>query len=111
MNQIIYHITDKKYFEAQLISSQYISPTFLQEKFIHLSTESQVNNTLQNYYLGIENLILLHIDSKKLGSNLKYEQASNGEYFPHCYAPISIKAILKIEKLNTPQLGIATWNY
>ena len=111
MNQIIYHITEKKYLEDQIIANQYISPTFFEEKFIHLSTENQVNNTLQKYYLGISNLILLHIDSKKLGPNLKYEQASNGEYFPHCYAPISINAILKIEKLNTPQLGIATWNY
>ena len=106
----IYHITSENYFKQFSESKPYISPTFKDEKFIHLSCKDQVNNTLQKYYLETQNLVLLHVDLAKLEENLKYEKASNGELFPHCYAPIPFLAILKTEKLNRPQLGIPTWN-
>jgi uncharacterized protein (DUF952 family) len=106
MAQIIYHITEGNYFQQFSDTNPYVSPTFFDEKFIHLSTENQIDNTLQNYYLGNTGLILLFIDSELINEDLVYEKASNGELFPHNYGAIPLSAIVKIEKLKIPIKGI-----
>lgn len=100
MDKIIYHITEENYFESQKQSGQYLSPTFEEEGFTHLSTKNQVENTLKRYYSGKSGLILLKIDSSKIIDELKYELASNSEYFPHVYGPINLDSIVEIEKIN-----------
>jgi uncharacterized protein (DUF952 family) len=100
MSENIYHITEKTYFDNQIVSGEYFSPTFDTEKFIHLSTKNQVKATLDRYYLGKKGLILLEIDSEKIKTNLKYELASNGELFPHLYAPLLKEVIINIEKIS-----------
>ena len=109
MQNTIYHITDKTYYDAQMLNKIYYSPTFEQEKFIHLSTKKQVNSTLKNYYKGVKNLILLHINVEKLGSKLKYEAASNGDIFPHIYGPIEREAIISFETLLPDIDGNFNW--
>lgn len=99
MHDIIYHITEKSFFESQIESGKYISPSFETEKFIHLSTKNQVNDTLKRYYAGQKGLVLLQIDAKKISENLKYEAATNGELFPHLYEPIPREAILIVEEI------------
>lgn len=100
MEKIIYHITEKEYFEAQMLQGNYISPSFETEGFIHLSTQKQVENTLKRYYSGKTGLVLLQIDAEKMKDNLKYELASNGEYFPHIYGPIPNEAIMIVEEID-----------
>ena len=99
MEDIIYHITEEIYFESQKQAGEYFPPTFIEEGFIHLSTKNQVANTLKRYYAGKTGIILLHIDSNKIVSELKYELATNGEHFPHVYGPINLDAIIEIEKI------------
>jgi uncharacterized protein (DUF952 family) len=99
MNEIIYHITEKSFFKTQIESGEYFSPTYLEEGFIHLSTKNQVENTLKRYYSGKKGLVILQIDTLKIGNNLKYELASNGEMFPHIYGPIPTEAILIVEEI------------
>ncbi len=100
MEAIIYHITDKKYFEEQIEAGQYFSPSFKAEGFIHLSTKNQVENTLQRYYSGKRGLVILQVNPCSFGINLKYEMASNGEMFPHIYGPIPKEAIMMVEEIN-----------
>lgn len=100
MEDIIYHITEKSFFDSQKEAGEYFPPTFAEEGFIHLSTKNQVENTLKRHYLGKTGLVLLHIDSSKIVAELKYELATNGEYFPHIYGPINLEAIVEIEKIN-----------
>lgn len=99
MEKIIYHITEKAYFESQIASGFYISPTFHEEKFIHLSTINQIESTLERYYKGCKGLVILQIAEKEISENLKYEKATNGQYFPHVYGPIPQKAILIVEEI------------
>ncbi len=99
MNEIIYHITEKSFFESQIEKGEYFSPTFKQEKFIHLSTKNQVADTLKKYYSGVKGLVLLQISADQINENLKYEAASNGELFPHLYGPIPQNAILIVEEI------------
>ncbi len=99
MNEIIYHITEKSFFESQMVNGEYFSPTFVEEGFIHLSTKNQVENTLERYYSGVKGLVLLQIEAKQIEEKLKYEAATNGELFPHLYGPITQQAILIVEEL------------
>lgn len=100
LNKIIYHITEKIFFEAQINGGQYISVGYKEEGFIHLSTKKQVENTLKRYYADKKGLVLLQIEAEKVAEILKYELATNGELFPHIYGPIPIEAIMIVEEIN-----------
>ncbi|KAJ4968138.1 hypothetical protein NE237_014839 [Protea cynaroides] len=73
---------------------------------IHLSKLDQLQMTLQNFFVGIPDLYLLQIDSKKLGDGLVYEAADDSNFFPHFYGPsrnfipLPLDVVVKAEKLN-----------
>jgi uncharacterized protein (DUF952 family) len=96
----IYHITTKNCWQKWAEFDYYESPTLEQETFIHLSTVEQVSGVLERYYKGQVNLIKLHVDTEKLKAELKYEQATNDEHFPHLYGQLNKSAILEIEEIN-----------
>jgi len=60
--------------------------------YIHFSEEDQVSETLNKYYKNKENLILLKVNAFKL-KHLLWEQASNGDMYPHLYSPLNIKNV------------------
>ena len=59
----------------------------LDDGFIHFSGEEQVKETLKKYYSNQKDLLLLKIDTLKL-DHLIWEQASDGNMFPHLYSPL-----------------------
>ena len=61
--------------------------------FIHFSEEKQVRETLKKYYSNQKELILLKVDTLKL-DHLIWEQASNGNMFPHLYSPLDLSNIV-----------------
>ena len=60
--------------------------------YIHFSEEDQVPETLNKYYKNKENLILLKVSAFKL-EHLLWEQASNGDMYPHLYSPLDTKNV------------------
>ena len=66
----------------------------LEDGFIHFSGEEQVEGTLKKYYLNQENLILLKVDTLKL-DHLIWEQASDGNMFPHLYSPLDLSNVVE----------------
>ncbi|MCU0324275.1 MAG: DUF952 domain-containing protein [Spirosomaceae bacterium] len=95
----IYHITTKDWWDSFDNEDFYQSPTFEQETFIHLSTADQVAGVLERYYAGQTNLLKLHINPDKLTAELRYEQATNNELFPHLYGTLNKGAIERVEEL------------
>lgn len=95
----IYHITTQDWWARFDQEDYYLSPTFEQETFIHLSTAEQVAGVLERYYRGQTNLLKLHINPAKLTAELRYEQATNNEFFPHLYGKLNKEAIEMIEEL------------
>ena len=96
----IYHITTKDGWAKFESLDYYESPTFNEETFIHLSTTEQVAGVLERYYVGQVDLLKLHVDIEKLSADLKYEQATNNEYFPHLFGKLNKSAILEVEILS-----------
>ena len=65
----------------------------LEDGYIHFSDEKQIEGTLKKYYLNKKNLLLLKIDTLKL-DHLLWEQASDGNMFPHLYSTLDIKNVV-----------------
>ena len=65
----------------------------LEDGYIHFSGEDQVRGTLKKFYSNQKNLILLKIDTLKL-NHLLWEQASDGNMFPHLYSSLDISNIV-----------------
>lgn len=96
---MIYHIATSDDWNLHLTNTNYEPHAFSKEGFIHCSTKDQVQGVLQRYYSNVKNLMLLHIDESKLTALLKYEEATNGELFPHVFGPINKDAIVTVENL------------
>ncbi len=97
----IFHITSSAYWKTFPEQSAYKAPSLATEGFIHCSTHDQIVGTLQCFFVGQENLVLLHIEPSLLQHPLKYEEA-DGKMFPHVYGVINREAIVKVEALRFP---------
>jgi uncharacterized protein (DUF952 family) len=96
---LIYHITTSDWWNGQTSFRSYTTQTLREEGFIHCSTLEQIEGTLERYYAHQQGLLLLHIDTSLLQPELKFEQATNGQLFPHVYGEINKSAIVNIEQL------------
>mgnify|MGYP003688824829 FL=1 len=71
----------------------------LEDGFIHFSGEEQVEGTLKKYYSNQAELILLKVDTLKL-NHLIWEQASDGNMFPHLYSTLDLSDVVKEIKIS-----------
>ena len=65
----------------------------LEDGFIHFSGEDQVKGTLRKFYPNQKDLILLKVDTLKL-DHLIWEQASDGNMFPHLYSILNLSNVI-----------------
>jgi uncharacterized protein (DUF952 family) len=61
------------------------APIDVSDGFIHFSTAAQVAETVAKHFAGESDLVLLALDSDKLGPALKWEPSRGGALFPHLY--------------------------
>ena len=66
----------------------------LDDGFIHFSGEEQVKETLKKYYSNQKDLLLLKVDTLKL-DHLIWEQASDGNMFPHLYSALDLSNVVE----------------
>lgn len=64
------------------------SPDDLRDGFIHLSTQTQLQGTLDKHYTQGDVLILAEIPAAELSDSLKYEVSRGGAEFPHLYGTL-----------------------
>lgn len=65
------------------------APIDLLDGYIHFSSASQVAETAAKHFAGQNDLLLVAIDEKKLGDDLKWEESRGGDLFPHLYNTFS----------------------
>ena len=53
--------------------------------FIHLSTASQLTETVDRHFSGQKGLVIAAIDLAALGDAVRWEPSRNGQLFPHVY--------------------------
>jgi uncharacterized protein (DUF952 family) len=76
----------------------------IQDGYIHFSGQEQVASTLKKYYSGIDNLILLKVETLKL-DHLVWEQASDGNFFPHLYSSLHLSNVVKEYEIGLDKEG------
>lgn len=67
--------------------------------FIHFSSADQVVETAGKHFGGQNRLLLVCIDSAKLGARLKWEPSRGGALFPHLYGDLDLTAVMRVEPL------------
>ena len=65
----------------------------LKDGYIHFSGEEQVKGTLKKFYSNQKDLFLLKVDTSKL-EQLIWEQASDGNMFPHLYSVLDLSNVV-----------------
>ena len=90
----IFKILDKEEWNKIKYSGVYSgSLKDLQDGYIHFSKEDQVSETLKKYFYKQNDLILLKVHTLNL-DHLLWEQASDGNMFPHLYSTLDIKNVV-----------------
>lgn len=75
------------------------APVDILDGYIHFSTAAQAVETAAKHFAGQDNLLLIQIDSAKLGDRLKWEPSRGGALFPHLYGDLDLSAVTKIDPL------------
>ena len=90
----IFKIIDVKEWQKVKQSETYLgSSKDIEDGYIHFSGEDQVKGTLEKYYSKQENLVLLKVETLKL-DHLIWEQASDGNMFPHLYSSLDLSNVI-----------------
>jgi uncharacterized protein (DUF952 family) len=70
------------------------APVDVQDGFIHFSTPQQVAGTAARHFAQESDLVLVAVESDRLGSALKWEPSRGGALFPHLYRPLSMADVV-----------------
>ena len=90
----IFKIIEKDELQKAKLSGNYAgSSKDIQDGYIHFSGEEQVESTLKKYYVNQKNLVLLKVKTIKL-DHLIWEQASDGNMFPHLYSSLDLSNVV-----------------
>jgi uncharacterized protein (DUF952 family) len=95
---IIYHLIPRAAWDS-LPPVAYRADSLDTEGFIHCATAAQVEWAANRFYRDASDLVVLHIDIGKLGSEVKWEEGGAGELFPHIYGPIEREAVVAVTPL------------
>ena len=77
----------------------------IEDGYIHFSEQQQIQETLKLFYPNQENLVLLKVHTLKL-EHLLWEQASNGDMYPHLYSTLDVKNVVDEFELILDEKGI-----
>ena len=101
----VYKIIDKDEWTLAKDKGVYLgSKKDLVDGYIHFSEEFQITGTLEKFFKGQENLLLLKVNTDKL-EHLLWEQASDGNMFPHLYSPLEMNNLIEEYEINKDDKG------
>jgi uncharacterized protein (DUF952 family) len=70
------------------------APIDMADGFIHLSTASQLTETVDRHFSGQQDLIIAAIDVAALGDAVRWEPSRQGQLFPHVYASLVREVVI-----------------
>jgi uncharacterized protein (DUF952 family) len=85
--------------EAEITGVFRGAPIDLADGFIHFSTAAQVEETASKHFGGQSDLLIVRVDTERLGEKLKWEASRGGDVFPHLYAELSLSDVIATEPL------------
>jgi uncharacterized protein (DUF952 family) len=107
---IIYHVATAADWARAQRDGEYTTSTrgrtLGEEGFIHASTAGQVAPVANLFYKGEPDLVVLVIDTERVGSEIRYEQVPGWDApFPHIYGPLNAAAVVDTRPLEADPDG------
>ena len=100
MTGMIYHMCPAEAWQAAMRIGEYRGTADdLRDGFIHFSTADQVAESARRHRAGQAGLLLIAVESARLGDRLKWEASRGGALFPHLYGPLDPAEIARVEPL------------
>jgi uncharacterized protein (DUF952 family) len=99
----ILHITTPDEWAAAQQVGAVRPPSLHTEGFVHCSTGSQLDTTLDRHFRGSGRLLVLVLDPDTIAADLRWEESHPGELFPHVYAPIAVDAVMAVDEVTPPR--------
>lgn len=97
---IIYHMCRREEWAAAERAGVYRgSSQDAADGFIHFSTATQIVASAAKHRAGQAGLVLLAVDSARLGDALKWERSRGGALFPHLYGSLPPSAVASVHDL------------
>lgn len=69
------------------------APVDVADGYIHLSTATQLDETLTKHFAGRDDLIIAAISLPLLGAALRWEVSRGGDLFPHYYGRLEMQHV------------------
>jgi uncharacterized protein (DUF952 family) len=70
------------------------APVDLADGFVHFSTAAQAAETAAKHFAGEDGLMLLAVETDRLGEALKWEVSRGGALFPHLYRALRMQDVV-----------------
>jgi uncharacterized protein (DUF952 family) len=111
---LIYHIAEAADWEHAQRDGQYTTSTrgvsLAEQGFIHASQPAQVALVANAYYQGVPDLILLTIDTERVGSPIRYEPVPGQDLpYPHIHGPLNPDAVIETRPFPPGPNGVFTF--
>ena len=74
--------------------------------YIHMSTAEQLAGTAARHYRGRRDLLLLAVETARLGEALVWEPSRDGALFPHLYGPLPRSEVVSERRLAVDADGV-----
>ena len=115
MVTLIYHITTAAEWAQAQRDGQYtkstLDRTLAEEGFIHTSQAAQVALVANAFYRGVPDLLLLTIDTERVGSPIRYEPVPGQDLpYPHIYGPLNPDAVIATRPFTPGPDGVFTFS-
>lgn len=92
-------VTSEQWAEAEKAGVFKGAPVDLADGYIHFSTADQVTETAAKHFAGMEDLLLVAVETEVLGKALLFEPSRGGALFPHLYANLPLAAVRSTQPL------------
>jgi uncharacterized protein (DUF952 family) len=90
MSAIIYHMCPAEAWAAALSAGRYDgTEDDRRDGFLHFSTAAQIRESARRHRAGQAGLVLVAVETGRLGDRLRWEASRGGALFPHLYGPLS----------------------
>lgn len=81
------------------------SPVDHKDGYIHLSTQSQLQDTLDKHYTDNTDIIITEVTAGDIADDLRYEVSRGGDEFPHLYASLNMDVVHRHWRLTPNSAG------
>lgn len=67
--------------------------------YIHFSTPMQAPETAAKHFKGADDLVLVAVETERLGDDLRWETSRGGDKFPHLYRVLRLDDVVWAQPL------------